>query len=216
MKKGFTLIEIIAIVIILGVIGLIGTIAISNTLRENRQKLYNTQIDNIKNSAKTWASKNLFLLPEQNGESLTLTLWYLKQEGYVQEDVTNPITDEIFSNEMLILITKNNNNYVYEVLEELAMVENSYSANAPIIILKGKATEGVQGNSSSTGVYEDLGVIAKTKSGDLINNVEIVIKKNSTVVTDIPLNESGTYYITYSATNNGFSSSITRKVIVTV
>lgn len=118
MKKGFTLVEIIAVVIILGILGLVGTLAISGTLQKNRTKLYETQIHNIEESAKIWAGKNVFSLPETDGEYITITLGFLKQEGLVEQDITNPLTDEKFSNDLIITITRENNGYTYKVLED--------------------------------------------------------------------------------------------------
>jgi len=117
MKKGFTLVELLAVIIVLGVIGLIATVTVSNELKENRESLYQIQIDNIKRSAQNWASNHVFELPEE-GESLTLTLGQLKQEG-LSGDVVNPLTDEQFDDNLTkIKITKVENSYVYEVIIE--------------------------------------------------------------------------------------------------
>lgn len=116
-NKGFTLAELLGVIIILGVIALISITAITNTMKENKEELYNIQINNIIVGAKTWASSHVFELPEQDGESITLTLAELKQAGFVENDITNPKTNEQFSNDLLVKITKIDNNYNYEVIE---------------------------------------------------------------------------------------------------
>ena len=45
MKKGFTLAELLGVIIILGVIALISITAITNTMKENKEELYNIQIN---------------------------------------------------------------------------------------------------------------------------------------------------------------------------
>ena len=104
------------VVILLGVIGLIATTAISNTMKENSEKLYNTQIDNIINGAKLWANSHPFELPEKEGESLTLTLGQIQNEGFAK-DVRNPKTNQLFDQNMEIKVTKQNNSYIYEIVE---------------------------------------------------------------------------------------------------
>lgn len=115
-KKAFTLVELIAVLVLLGVLGLIATITISNELKENKETLYNIQIDNIKRSAQTWASDNVFSLPDQDGEFIILTLGELKQQG-LSEDIINPKTNEPFLDSLQIKITLVENSYTYEVIE---------------------------------------------------------------------------------------------------
>jgi len=117
MKKGFTLVELLAVIIVLGVIGLIAVVTVSNELKENRESLYQIQIENIERSAQTWASNHVFELPSGDGEYIILTLGQLKEEG-LSGDVVNPLTDEQFLDSLEIKITKLENSYVYEVIVE--------------------------------------------------------------------------------------------------
>ena len=70
-NKGFTLAELLGVIIILAVIALIATVSISSSMRSSREELYNLQIENIINGAKTWASGNVFELPEKLPEYLS-------------------------------------------------------------------------------------------------------------------------------------------------
>ena len=116
-NNGFTLAELLGIIIILAVLTLIAMTSITNTMKESKEDLYDIQIDNIITGAKTWASSHAFELPENNGETITLTLEQLKQAGFVEEDITNPLTNELFENTLQVKITKIDNNYKYEVIE---------------------------------------------------------------------------------------------------
>lgn len=116
-NKGFTLAELLGVLIVLAVIALISITSITNTMKENKEELYNIQIENIIFGAKNWASSHVFEMPENDGESITLTLEQLKQAGFVEEDITNPKTNELFSNDLQVKITKVDNNYKYEVIE---------------------------------------------------------------------------------------------------
>ena len=116
-KKGFTLAEILGVIVLLGVISTIVVITVNNSLKTNKEELYQIQINNIITGAKAWASSNVFQLPSSDGEELTLTLAQLKQDGFVDKDITNPVTKEKFDDSLKIKITKIDNNYTYEIIE---------------------------------------------------------------------------------------------------
>ena len=114
-KKGFTLIELMAVIILLGVLALIATVTINNTLKENKQEACEMQLKNIKGGAENWASKNVFELPSENGGTAVLTLKELKDAGFIAKDIKNPKTNELFDDSIEIKITRVDNNYTYEV-----------------------------------------------------------------------------------------------------
>ena len=116
-SKGFTLAELLGVIVILGVISLIATVSITSSMKNSKEQLYDIQVENILNGAKTWASGNVFKLPENDGEAIYLTLAELKEAGFVEKDITNPLTNELFSDTMQVKITKINNNYNYEIVE---------------------------------------------------------------------------------------------------
>ena len=116
-NKGFTLAELLGVIIILGVIASIATISITNSMKTSKEELYDLQVENIINGAKTWASGNVFELPENDGEAIYLTLAELKQAGFVEKDITNPLTNQLFSDQLQVKITKVYNNYNYEIVK---------------------------------------------------------------------------------------------------
>jgi len=213
MKKGFTLVEIIAVVTVLGILAVVGTVAISNILKSNRERSYDLQIKNIEQGARNWANRNVLILPDNEGDVVTLTLLYLKQEGFVEGDIKDPITEEPFPNDMLITITRKGNSYVYDVLDNTGNKGTGYyNPNAPVIALVGSADVNLKVNTSSTDDYTDPGVIAKTKGGADITEIEVVITKDGNVVDNIPLNKVGHYVISYTVSDNNLKSSISRNV----
>ena len=116
-KLGFTLAELLGVIVILGVITLIATVGINSSMKKSKEELYELQIDNIIRGAKNWASGNVFELPENDGEEIYLTLQELKAAGFVEQDITNPLTNELFSDQLQVKITKVDNNYNYEIVE---------------------------------------------------------------------------------------------------
>lgn len=118
-KNGFTLAEVLGVITILALIALLVTPVVTKTINNNKQKLYDIQIETIEKAAKDYAIKNMNLLPEE-GDTVVITLGELKREGFVKSDIRNPITKELFPDNVKIEIGNHNNQYTYQVLEDEA------------------------------------------------------------------------------------------------
>lgn len=118
MKKGFTLVELIAVIIILALLSFLVVPSVDKTIKTNQKKLYENQLENIKKSAQTWGAANIGVLPQNINTSITITLKDLKETGLVEKNIKNPITKELFSDDLKIQITKKSNTkYIYEIIE---------------------------------------------------------------------------------------------------
>lgn len=117
MKKGFTLIELLAVITILGVLGLLITPLISKQVSKSNDELYEAQIENIKNGAKNWSTDNIDILPETEGQSVSVTLKELEEKGYVDKNLKNPKTNKEFDVNKKVIIRYENGNYKY-ILDE--------------------------------------------------------------------------------------------------
>lgn len=114
-NKGFTILELLAVITILAMLALIVIPAVSKQMDNSKDNLYSVQIKSIEDSAKAWGADNLFKLPDGD-DCITVTLGYLKDGGYIDNSIINPKTNEDFSNtETFVNISKQNNQYVYEV-----------------------------------------------------------------------------------------------------
>jgi len=196
-KKGFTLAELIGVVVLLGAILLIIIPVVSKNLKESKQKLYNEQIEGIKQSLQIWASDN----KPNNNETYYLTLSQLKQKGLVEPDIKNPITDEYLANDMILKVINENGIINYEILEETGNCKNDY-VDIPKMENENNVIY-VEINS----FYNDTLVTAKDKDGNLLNNV--------TSEGNIDVTKLGSYYITYNINKDGKCNSTIRNVIVT-
>ncbi len=116
-RRGFTLVEILTAIILLGILAIIIVPVIENTLKKTGDKLYEGQISNIKSATKNWASKNPYELPENEGETITITLGQLQEEGFIDKNIKNPKNKEKFSSALKIIITKEKENFHYEVID---------------------------------------------------------------------------------------------------
>lgn len=119
-KKGFTLVELLGVIVILLLLALVVTPIFINYIKRSKDDAYDTQINTIKQSAKSWASakENINLLPTKNGDCISVTLERLKDDGYVDYNIKNPNTDTLFSDDMRVVIRKDGKKLVYEIDED--------------------------------------------------------------------------------------------------
>lgn len=116
-KRGFTLVELMGILIILGVLSTILIPVISSTLKNQKQKQYDQQLQVMKLATKNFATDNMFILPATDGEKIYVNLKQLKSMGYVENRIINPLTKKEFSDCLVIEITRDGENYNYNILE---------------------------------------------------------------------------------------------------
>ena len=105
-KKGFTLVELLAVILILSLLALLASTSITNVVRNSKSDLYNSQIKMIELAAESWGNENIELLPD-SGECKFVTLSNLKEYGLIDSHIKNPKTNKEFNNDMIIKISAN-------------------------------------------------------------------------------------------------------------
>ena len=214
MKKGFTLVELIATLIVLAIIGMITFPVVNNSIKNGQEKLYKAQIKEIEEACEKWAYSNIDLLPS-NGETITVTLLELKKAGLLPLDVRDPRDKQLLPNDMQVVIKSDNNIYSFVVNEESGTeITSEVNENSPILVLNGNPIEYVEFGS----VYEDKGAKAKNKFGDEIDNINVTYQYNGTEIGVLSTSEFKTYTVVYSVSSvineKTYTSSITRTVVV--
>jgi len=131
MKKGFTLVELIAVLVILSLISLIAIPTVNNSLKKYKENLYEDAIDNIEQAAKNWGADNIGKLPnssssateqeypnidtEQDFSKLRIRIKHLQEAGYIGTELKNPKKNSNFCNCAFVTITKTNTGYTYSI-----------------------------------------------------------------------------------------------------
>ena len=121
MKKGFTLVEVLAVLVILAVIGMITIPAVNRIIDESKQKTYDSQVELIIENAKRWATDNNYLLPDDDSV-YKLPVKRLIDEEYLSNikdgKLKNPL-DSSKSMDGCVYINYNEeyNQYLYEYRE---------------------------------------------------------------------------------------------------
>ncbi len=113
-KKGFTLIEVIAVIVIIGIIALITVPAVESLINNSKTSLYESQVKMLESAAKKWGLDNVDKLPVEEGKTYCVGAEDLK--GYLEGTVTDPKTNEEMNGsvEITLMSTKQ---YKYEYKE---------------------------------------------------------------------------------------------------
>ena len=199
MKKGFTLAELLGVIVLLGALALIIVPLVSSSMKGSEEALYNDQIESIKLSLELWMSYNQ---SPNIGETITLSLSQLKEAGFVELDITNPITKELFPNDMVLKIINNNGIIEYEVTEN-GDNKNDYNL-IPSMRINGNTLEYVEINST----YDDLGVTSVDSNGNVLSNSVV-----STVPT-LDVSQKGTYLRSYTINSGVYTNTVYRTIVV--
>jgi len=144
-KKGFTLIELVAVITILGIIALITTVSVLGLFNKSQTSLYDTQVEIIEAAAKKWIIANSGYLPV-DGSSYTLELSRLVSDGYLDDgDVLDPRTKEAIDGYIEVYFDMSVNQYKSKLVNRAESVLTSASilaANTPV--------------TSGSGLYSDI------------------------------------------------------------
>ena len=112
---GFTLIELLGVIIILGILALITFPIIDNSIKKSKEQSLERIIDNIEEAAYNYSVENdLGYTTKYN----SLSLQKLIDNGYLQKDVINPITNEKMQGCVLYRWNNLNNQYEFKYDEE--------------------------------------------------------------------------------------------------
>ena len=226
-KKGFTLVELLAIIFILTILMVIVLPTVSSVINKSKEATHNVQIDYILKSAYDYSLKNGVDLPNYN-ETKYITLNELKSNDLLDGDVINPKTKEKFDDDLVISISNVGSNYKYDKkysmykgyylykIEHDLMKTEDFNNNKPIITIEDYGTESFVSNVDLGGAVDDPKYTATSKDGiDITNKVVKNITYKSKNVKSINTLKAGIYYINYTVVDdNGYSNILTRSIII--
>ena len=97
-KKGFTLVELVAVIILISIISTLAIIPITNIVKKSKDEMYDAQINQIILAAENWASDHkidLYNMKEELRKNLTTEV------TYENTPVTVKTLDELINEEHL-------------------------------------------------------------------------------------------------------------------
>lgn len=225
-KKGFTLVELLAVIILLAIIFVLTFPAVEKVIFQGRDVVSNSQINTILDAAYDLSLQNVELLPD-SGKTTFITLADLKKAGLIESDITDPETKKLYSDSLVISIKNVGSGYKYT--SENAKLKGDYlytvilnpsEEHKPTITLSSltRNSEGnyvTQINLNST--FTDVSYTATSSDGvDLTSRVVVSITFNNTVVSEVDTSKLGIYKINYTVVDDyGYSTTVVRSVIIT-
>ncbi len=92
MKKGFTLVELLAVLVIIGIIAMIAVPTIGSAIKTSKERAYDKQASIFENAARTYTAKNNTALPSNSeGNESVVSIETLKKAGYLaNKNIKNP------------------------------------------------------------------------------------------------------------------------------
>ena len=98
MKKGFTMVELLAIIIIVGTIGIMSFASLTNTIKKNKIREQEVFDSNILNAAKLYLTSHLddFNNIDNDDFKAVITTNKLISEKYLKENLANPYDTNIY------------------------------------------------------------------------------------------------------------------------
>ncbi len=97
-NKGFTLIELLGVIVLLVLITMIIIPTISTAIKQGKEKADTQTKENIVLAARNWAADNKKILTEEAKPIYNVKIITLQQNGYIDNDIKLPSTDEKITN----------------------------------------------------------------------------------------------------------------------
>ena len=209
MKKGFTLVELLGVITLLGILAIVAITPITKYIRNSKDEFYKRQIETIELAALNWTTENPYLLPTEENGVLELTLAQLQGQGYLPNNIKNPLTNELFPTDMLIEVRLVNGKYKCTVKTDSG-TSGTIATSDLFLVLKGAQTVRIGLNEE----YDEEGILALTKKGESLDDYQITIFYQNEPVDKIDTSKIGFYEIVYESTLDGSRAVIKRNVIV--
>ena len=118
-KKGFTLVELLAVIVIIGVVALITVPSMAKNISSSKERLYKIQVQDIELAAKKWATDSYELLDKEYLNSSYVSITMLQQLGYLsKEKMLNPKNKNIMQGCIEVAYNMNGKTYSYTYDDE--------------------------------------------------------------------------------------------------
>jgi type IV pilus assembly protein PilA len=115
MKKGFTLVELLAVIMLLGVVSLIAIPSVSKILTRSKQRALEGVKKELIKATKSYTADNLDLLPSEDGGYICVDIKTLEKSSYISNDeIIDPTTEEPLVGHIKVTYLSKYNNYKYE------------------------------------------------------------------------------------------------------
>lgn len=156
-KKGFTLVELLAVIVILGILTAIVVPSIYTMIRNAKIKSYNVLVDSFEENARLYVSRHRDEVENSldTYNYFSLTLNDLKADNLLKTPISDPRTDEVIDLSKKIIITRETDNTLDVCYEDKGcyiptLLSNELTKEGNIVT---GTTEGLHYDSSKDAYY---------------------------------------------------------------
>lgn len=160
-KKGFTLVELLAVIIVISIVSLIIFPVVTKQITKSKQDLYNIQVENIIKAAKDMVLDNRDLIDENHIVPTLISVEEMqsatnkKGVNYLEEGtIKSPLDQSVMNGTVIITYDESSKGYKYEYQEKSKSELSSLIVTpaAKTIIAKNH----IYTNESESGLFEDV------------------------------------------------------------
>ena len=210
-KKGFTLVEILVSIGLLALLGSVIAISLNRVFKDNNIKNYNEYVEKVKSSAMLFVNNTVDIINDLNDNSFKIiTIGDLIDNGYVNDTLVNPNTDEKVGKEEKIQVSYDSDHELIVTYPYNNTETEAYLYTLNYSVMYGDTTEDlcyVDLNTRSLQLIYPDGTPVKDNNSNKILVPEQNIKaymENGEECTNLNLSSDkvGTYKIRYEYTKN--------------
>lgn len=117
MKKGFTLIEVLAVISLIALISLLAIPTIINQVNNKKQEVSSVMMNLLTDATELYLDKHVNIYPKEVGRVYCIPLKALVDEGFLNEPVKDIKTDK----EIQLLTKDSNGNYIANAIMRVNM-----------------------------------------------------------------------------------------------
>ncbi len=210
-KKGFTLVEVLVSIGLLALLGSVIAISLNRVFKDNNIKNYNEYVEKIKSSAMLYVNNTVDIINDLNDNSFKIiTIGDLIDNGYVNDSLVNPNTDEKVGKEEKIQVSYDSDHELIVTYPYNNTETEAYLYTLNYSVMYGDTTDNlcyVGLNTRSLQLINPDGTPVKDNNSNKILVPEQNIKaymENGEECTNLNLSSDkvGTYKIRYEYTKN--------------
>ncbi len=116
MRKGFTLVELLAVIVILALIGIIIMPSVINIMSESTTEVNEANKKTVLAQAEIFVLENSFNYEKVNGNVYCITIDQLKDENFLDTEFVNGLDESV--RKLIIGVKIQNDKYHYELVSE--------------------------------------------------------------------------------------------------
>ena len=160
-KKGFTLVELLAVIIIISIIALIVFPVVTKQIKGSKDDLYKVQVENIIKAAKDYILDNPELLDEYHINPTLVSIEDLqtatnsKGITYLEEgSIKSPLDGNAMNGTVVVAYDEDSQQYTYDYQEVAkSVLQSTISTSAATTII---SKNNILTNESESGLFEDV------------------------------------------------------------